>query len=202
MSQPAASQREEVICATFQKISQLLAVGTAVLAITLCEPAARVDQLDNVDKLLEQHDRGSDASDDPGPEAVDLVCAGHLERTGTPRAGKKTARHRVGGVSGLHRGRLGVADGLEERGRQDRRREGEQIEADEEQLIESAANEQDNLVEQRQSVLNIHTSIATRNAIPCCGNTGKGPSYGWSRSSCGSDRNHPCSASHTCACSD
>lgn len=154
-----SASSEKVRFARFRGIHgiSLLAVGTSAQAVTLCEPAAGVDQLDNVDKLLEQHDRGRDAGDNPGPEAVDLVGAGHLKSAGTPGASEETARHGVGRVSGLHRGGLGITDRLEERRREDRRGEGEQIEADEEKLIESAANEQDNLVEQQESVLTIHT---------------------------------------------
>lgn len=106
--------------------------------------------------MFEQHDRGRDAGDDPWPEAIDLVGAGHLEGTRTPRAREKAAGDGVGGVSGLHRGRLGAGDGLEERGRKDRRGEREQVEADEEQLIESAANEQNNLGNQHQSAWRIN----------------------------------------------
>jgi hypothetical protein len=52
--------------------------------------------------LLEQHDWRRDASDDPWPEAIDLVGPGHLEGTGTPRASEEAAGHGVGRVSGLH----------------------------------------------------------------------------------------------------
>jgi hypothetical protein len=57
-----------------------------------------------------------------------------------------------GGVSGLSGGGLGFRDGLQKRGRQNGRGEGEKVEADEESFVESAADEQDGLSEGKISL--------------------------------------------------
>lgn len=124
-----------------------LAVGPAGLEVTLSHPAGGIDHLHHIDELLKGHDGERDAGDDPGPGALELVGTGHLEGTGAPWAGEETGRLRVGGVSGLSGGGLGFRDGLQERGRQNGRGEGEKVEADEESLVESAADEQDGLSE-------------------------------------------------------
>lgn len=104
-----------------------------------------IDQLDDVDILLEQHDRGRDDGNDPRNLAVNLVGARHLESAGTPGAGKEAARSRVGGVARLRGGGHRIRDGLEKRGRQDRRGERQQVDANEEGLVESTADEQHGL---------------------------------------------------------
>jgi hypothetical protein len=51
----------------------------------------------------------------------------------------------VGGVSGLSGGGLDFRDRLQERGGENRRGEGEKVEADEESLVESATDEENSL---------------------------------------------------------
>ena len=131
--------------------SLFLAVGTAALNVSLNQQLAGVDQLDNVDKLLEQHDRGRDGGDDPRERAVDFVGAGHLKGTRTPGAGEKIRRLGMGRVAGLGGGGLGIADGLQKRGGQHRRRKRKEVETNEAELIKSAANEQHGL-DNKQSV--------------------------------------------------
>lgn len=121
--------------------SLFLAVGTSSLKVTLNQQFAGIDQLDDVDDLLEQHDWGRDRSNDPRKGAIDLVGAGHLESTRAPGAGEKIGRLRVSRVSGLDGGGLGIGDGLQERGRQHRRRERKKVEADEEDLVEGTTDE-------------------------------------------------------------
>jgi hypothetical protein len=45
------------------------------LSVTLSQPPARLDQLDDVDELLESHDRGADRAEDPGHGAAHFVGA-------------------------------------------------------------------------------------------------------------------------------
>lgn len=51
----------------------------AVPDVTLGQPLACLDQLHHVDELLGGHDGEADDSQNPGPEAVHLVDAGHFE---------------------------------------------------------------------------------------------------------------------------
>lgn len=76
----------------------LLSVGCLVLCsasfpsadkIAFHEPVRGLDQLHDVDKLLEGHDRERDRGDNPGPETVDLVGPGQLQSSSTPRACKR-----------------------------------------------------------------------------------------------------------------
>ena len=97
--------------------SPLLAVQCclAVGPVTFNHQLAGIDHLDNVDKLLESHDRGRDTGDHPRPETVNLVSSGHFQSTSTPWAGEETAWGGMGRVSRLCRGRLGLRDRLQER---------------------------------------------------------------------------------------
>lgn len=106
---------------------------------------ASVDQLNDVNILLEQHDRGRDDGNDPRDLAVNLVCARHFESAGTPGASEEAAGSRVGGVARLRGGGLRIGEGLQKRGRQDRRGERQKVDADEERLVEGAADEQHGL---------------------------------------------------------
>lgn len=127
----------------------------ACLEVTFCQHLAGVDQLNHVDILLECHDRGRDDGDDPGNLAVDLVGASQLQGTGTPRAGEETARRGVGGVTWLNRRWLRIRERLQEGGGEDRRREGQKVDTNEEQLVEGAADEQDSLGE-RSALIEQH----------------------------------------------
>jgi len=60
-----------------------------------------MNQLNDVDILLEQHDWGRDDGNDPRDLAVDLVCARHLESARTPGAGEEATGSRIGGVTRL-----------------------------------------------------------------------------------------------------
>lgn len=106
---------------------------------------AGIDQLDDVDILLEQHNRGRDDGNDPRNLAVDLVGACHLEGAGTPGAGEKAAGSRVGGIPRLRGQGHRVGNGLQKGGRQDRGGKRQKVDTDEECLIKSAADEQHGL---------------------------------------------------------
>lgn len=101
--------------------------------------------MNDVDILLECHHRQRDEGDDPREGAVNLVRTSHLEGASTPGAGKEAAERGVGGSAGLRGRRLRIRDGLEQRGRQSGRGEGEQVKANEEEFIERTADEQDGL---------------------------------------------------------
>lgn len=121
------------------------ACGPPCLDVALGQPLARLDQLDDVDDLLAGHDGEADAGQDPGPEGIHLVGAGHLERGGTVRVRKDLAEDRrvdlrAGTQAGIRRNRL------EQRGLQDGRREGQQVEGNKEQLVEGAEDKQHRLV--------------------------------------------------------
>lgn len=121
-----------------------LAVTTS-LKVTLGHPLAGINHLDDVDKLLERHDRGRNTGDDPRPEAIDLVRTSQLKSAGTPRAGEQAAGLGVRGVSGLGGGWLSIGDRLQKGGGEGGRREGQQVEADEEKLVQAAAEKENDL---------------------------------------------------------
>lgn len=125
---PAGTLTREI---GFESLDPSLAVRATRLDITLRQHLTGIDQLNDVDILLERHHRGRNDSDDPGYLAVNLVRARHLQSAGTPGAGKETARRRVGRVTGLGGGWLRIGDRLQESGRQNRRGEREEVDADE-----------------------------------------------------------------------
>src|SRR5699024_2231811 len=93
--------------------------------VTFHHQLARIDHLDNVDKLLESHDRGRDTVVHQRSEAVNLISSGHFQGTSTPWTGEETAWSSMGRVSRLCRGRLGLRERLQERWGKGRRRERE-----------------------------------------------------------------------------
>lgn len=54
----------------------------AGLDIDLGQSLARVDELDDVDELLDEHEREADASNDPGDGGIHLVGSGQFESGG------------------------------------------------------------------------------------------------------------------------
>jgi hypothetical protein len=109
------------------------------LNISLCKPAARLDQLHYINPLLAEHDGEADARDDPGPERVHFVGSHELERTGAVGVGEKGGEWDVGGAAGLEgAAAAAVGDGLEEGGGEEGRGEGEEVEGYEEDFIEGA----------------------------------------------------------------
>lgn len=79
-----------------------VAHGLPVGDVSLNQPVTGVHELHNVDDLLQRHDGEGYAGDHPGPPAVDLVSASHLQSSGTPRAGEDTSwgRARLDGSLG------------------------------------------------------------------------------------------------------
>lgn len=71
------------------------ALGLAHGNITFSKPLARLDNLYDIDKLFEEHDREADARDDPRPEAVHLVGACELERGRAVRVGEELTQQRL-----------------------------------------------------------------------------------------------------------
>lgn len=145
-----------------------LAVGAACGEITLGKPLAGVHQLDDIDELLKGHDGEGDAGDDPRPGALKLVCTCHLEGTGTPGAGKEARWLRVGRVSGLGGGWLGIGNGLQKRRRQGGRREREEVEADKEGLVQGTTDEKNDLKKNGK----LRETNLFRRVLPCWCSTG------------------------------
>lgn len=130
------------------------ALGPAGADVALGQPAAGLDELDDVDDLLEGHDGEADAGEDPGPEAVHLVGARELERARAVGVGEDLAQQRRVDLGALvqrrRRGRVVVFGHLllllqQQGGGQQRGGEGEQVERDEEGLVEGAGDEEDRL---------------------------------------------------------
>lgn len=116
--------------------------------VALGQPPARLDDLDDVDELLEEHDGETDASNDPRPEAVHLVGARQLERRGAVGARKDLPQQRL-----VHL--CPCLDVIHDRGLQQGRGEcgrgeGEQVERNEKGLVQGAADEQERLEVSRQ----------------------------------------------------
>lgn len=103
-----------------------------------------MDELNDIDDLLQQHNRRRNGRDDPRQTAINLIRPRHFQRSRTPGASKETGRRRMGGITGLHGARLGLG-GLEERRREGGRGEREEVDADEEEFVQGAADEQDRL---------------------------------------------------------
>lgn len=70
--------------------------------ITLSQPLARFDELDNVENLLECHDGRRDTCQNPRPEAIHFVGAGHFHSIGTSRRYEK-GQSRMTGAARLNR---------------------------------------------------------------------------------------------------
>lgn len=163
--------------------------------VALNQPLARMHHLDNVDDLLQRHDRRRNPRDHPRPEAVDLVRSGHLERSRAPWTGKQAGRRRMRGIPGLRGPGLGALGWLQEGGGEGGRGEGEEVEADEEELIQRAADEQYSLY-----ILAFQFHLNQTDNPPCYGSTDTGSSCGSPQPSCDSGSNRPCSKSRTYAC--
>lgn len=143
----------------------------AVGHVTLDQPVAGLHELHHVDDLLERHDGCRDSSDDPRPEAVNLVGPCQLQRPGAPGAVVQIGWGCLGGA---------IGERLKEGRRERRRGEREEIEADEESFVKGAADEQNGLVD-RWSVTRQNRFVAGRTRrcyLPCYCSTS-------TRSSCG-----------------
>lgn len=116
--------------------------GLPSLHVTLGEPPAGLDKLDDVQDLLDGHDGETNTRDDPRPERVHLVGAGQLEGGGAVRVREELAERRAIKLGSLlDGGGLALAHGAEEVGREQGGGEGEEVQADEEDLVEGAASE-------------------------------------------------------------
>lgn len=93
--------------------------------VALSQPLARLDDLNNIDELLEEHDGEAAAGQHPRPEAVHLVSAGQLKGGSAVGAGKELAQQ---GPVDLRSGLDVIHDRrLEESRRERRRGEGEEV---------------------------------------------------------------------------
>ena len=117
-----------------------------LLPIHLRQPLTSLNKLHDIDRLLRRHDGEAHAREDPGDQRVHLVGARELQRRsavgvreelGEKRRVDLGARVKLVGAGG--------ADGLQERGGEERRGEGEEVEGDEEELVCGAEDEEDGL---------------------------------------------------------
>lgn len=127
-----------------------------VLPVSLGQPLAGLPELHAVDVLLEEHDGCADDSERPRKAAIHLVGAGHLHSGGGEGRGEEHRGFGLGGRARVEGQRLGnVAVGGKEGGRDNGRREAEEIESDEEELVESAGDEEDPLLRFKVSFVNL-----------------------------------------------
>ena len=116
-----------------------------VFPVALSQPPARLDQLHNIDILLEGHNRQADDAESPGDGAIHLVGAGHFHCGGGERRGEESGRLGSGGRARHEGERLAAVDG-QEGGSDGRRGEAEEVEGDEKEFVEGAADEEDPLL--------------------------------------------------------
>lgn len=122
-------------------------LGLASLNVNLGEPAAGLDELNDIDDVLGKHDGETEAGEDPGDGRVHLVGAGELEGGGAEGVGEELLEQGgVHGGAGLDVGAARLLDRLDEVGREERRGKGEEVEGDEEEFVEAAKDEEDSLV--------------------------------------------------------
>lgn len=116
-----------------------------IFPVALSQPPARLNQLHNIDVLLEGHDGQADDAKGPGDGAVHLVGAGHFHCGGGERRGEESGRLGSGGRARHEGERLAAVDG-QEGGSDGRRGEAEEVEGDEKEFVEGAADEEDPLL--------------------------------------------------------
>lgn len=71
----ASSTRQSMVSSSSNSLLSRQSLLLAFRKIAFGQPLARVVDLDNVDVLLERHDREGDYRQGPGNEAVHFVCA-------------------------------------------------------------------------------------------------------------------------------
>ena len=72
--------------------------------IALAQPFTRLDQLNDVDHLLAEHDREADTRNNPRYRTVHLIGTRHFQRRCTPRIGKQRRSLRMRRRARLCRG--------------------------------------------------------------------------------------------------
>jgi hypothetical protein len=113
--------------------------------VSLGQPSARLDQLDNVDDLLEGHDGEADTSNHPRPKAIHLIGSRQLERTRAVRIREDLSEERLVDLGSLVHGR-GIGHLLQQARGQQRAGERKKVQRDEEGLVQRTAHEQNSLV--------------------------------------------------------
>lgn len=116
-----------------------------VFPVALSQPPACLNQLHNIDILLERHDGQADNAKSPGDSAVHLVGAGHFHCRGRERRGEESGRLGRGGRA-REKGERFAAIDRQEGGSDGRRGEAEEVEGDEEEFVQGAADEEDPLL--------------------------------------------------------
>ena len=116
---------------------------SASLEIDLGEAQTGIVKLNAVDELLHKHKREADTGNGPGHCGVHLVGTSKLKSSGAEGVGEDLGEDRSVDLSTSLKLGTDSLDGLDEVGRDERRREAEEVEGDEEELVESAKGEQD-----------------------------------------------------------
>ena len=116
-----------------------------IFPVALSQPPARLNQLHNIDILLERHDGQANDAKGPGDCAVHLVGAGHFHRSCREGRGEESGSFRSGGRAGEEGKRFAAVNG-QEGGGDGRRGEAEEVEGNEEEFVQGAADEEDPLL--------------------------------------------------------
>ena len=119
----------------FLRQAQFIPIPT----IPLGQPLAGLDQLDDIDPLLEQHDGSAGDGEHPWDSGAHFVGSGHFHGRGAERAGEEERGR------GLKRGGRGRIAGPFQRRGDLRRAEAKEIEGDEEEFVERAGDEENRL---------------------------------------------------------
>ena len=116
------------------------------LEINLGESLASVVKLNAVDELLHEHKREADTSNGPGHCGVHLVGTSKLKSSGAEGIGEDLGKNRGVDLGTSLEFGTDSLDRLDEVGRDKRRREAEEVERNEEELVEGAKSEKNTLV--------------------------------------------------------
>jgi len=116
---------------------------SASLEIDLGEAQTGIVKLNAVDELLEEHKRKANPGNYPRYCRIHLVRTCKLESSRAEGVGEDLGEDRSVDLSTSLKLGTDSLDGLDEVGRDERRREAEEVEGDEEELVESAKGEQD-----------------------------------------------------------
>ena len=116
------------------------------LEINLGESLASVVKLNAVDELLHEHEREADTGNGPGHCGVHLVGTSKLKSSGAEGIGEDLGKNRGVDLGTSLEFGTDSLDRLDEVGRDKRRREAEEVERNEEELVKGAKSEKNTLV--------------------------------------------------------
>ena len=113
--------------------------------ITLRQPLTRLNQLQHINPLLNKHHRRAAQRQDPGHHTVHFVRARHLHRARAEGTREEEGGGRLVGSDGGGGLVCGEARGGEEGGGDEGAAEAEEVEGYEEEFVEGAEGEEDDL---------------------------------------------------------